>query len=484
MALLSAGCPADPDGDAGPTDDASDLTGSTDPTDASDGVTDTDTDTTPPETGETGDTGAVYVPPTLGAACSPTANPLRFTCHVTVDPPQPVQVRFAKSDGSGLARTHTSDAAVAEHDVPLYLMAGDTDYDWTAELLGRDPSDTAAVQVAGTLTTGVPEVDAMTWIDVEGVSSVPYVGTHQPCNDEAIAVIYDTVTGELLWYHELDPNGTLGFFDMIRFTEDHTVLGETGPSIAEVDLAGNDVVRFVRDVDYSGFLHHDVTKHDGYIYALFQDTGTPTLDGFDVFDGAGLVASWYARDTLYIPGNAFGDWMHTNTIFVDDNGDVVLSSWGQDTVLKIAGDWNQPDFGQQIWAMDGDGGGGFGDDYDIDWSGVDGSDAFRDQHDVHFMSDGRLLMLDNGHGRGLVLTVDQVGLTATADATYPTVQSACGPQGTAAEAAGGNVMVGCSGNDLLEYTPGNPEPVWSAETQCLGGSGGASVVRWYALDGW
>ena len=36
---------------------------------------------------------------------------------------------------------------------------------------------------------------------VTGTSSVPMIGTHLPCTNDAVAVIYSTETGHLLWYH-------------------------------------------------------------------------------------------------------------------------------------------------------------------------------------------------------------------------------------------------------------------------------------------
>ena len=43
-------------------------------------------------------------------------------------------------------------------------------------------------------------------------------------------------------------------------------------------------------------------------------------------------------------------------------------------------------------------------------------DEFRRQHNLTLREDGRLQLLDNGNGRGLVFSLDEVALEAVADA--------------------------------------------------------------------
>jgi hypothetical protein len=439
-------------------------------------------DTAAPPTGDTGDT----VPPaTLTATCAPTDNALRFDCTVTVEPPQPVQIRFAPQDGSGPERIHVSDVEAAEHDIGLYLMRPQTSFVWTAETLTAASSRATATDATVpdlVVTDPLPAFLDGAHLAVTGAASVPYVGTHHPCDASATVVVFDTVTGDIVWYDTLDGGGTLGFFDMFQFTEDHTILGETGPSVVEVDLRGRELLDLRRNVDYDEYFHHDLFKRNGHIYAIYQDGGTPTLDGLIVFDAVTgvVVADWAARDSLDIPSDATGDWMHTNTVWVDEGGDIYLSSWTQDSILKIAGDWTQPDFGTQQWALAGLGSAGFGSDFETDYTPVP-DDGFRDQHNVSFTPDGKLLMLDNAHGRGLQMTLDEVAMRARAKAEFPTNDWVCGPQGTAQAVTSGNVFVGCSGPELLEYDTAGIQ-VWSADAGC--DSGRPSVVRWYPLEDW
>lgn len=478
VALLG-GCAAD-SGDTG--DDGGHTSADTDspPADTDTDPTPVDTDTT--DTDDTPTTAAYPKPTVLTAFCTTMPNVLRVDCAVTVEPAQPVQIAFAKADGTGPTRVHTSDLVATDHSIVLYFLEPDTDYDvsLTATTWPDDPVyETSALP-------GIPPLDVRSSLAVTGVSSVPMMGTHLPCNGDAIAVIYSSETGRMLWYQSLDPAGTLGFLDMIQFTEDHTVLGETGPSVVEFDLRGQEVIRLDSGTDYNAYLHHDIFKRNGQYYLLYQEdgpAGTPLLDSFIVLDSTGLeIARWRSFENLDIPISAAGDWMHTNTIYVDATGDVFLSLLGQDSILKIEGDLASPDFGTHLWTLAGAPGMGLGQDFTVDWSVVDGPNAFGDQHSALLRHDGRLMFLDNDNGRGLVITVDDAAMTATVDEAWETVQASCGPQGTARDSVIGNSFVGCSGDDMTEYDPTMGE-VWSAEVDC-GAGGFVSMARFYPLDGW
>jgi hypothetical protein len=115
---------------------------------------------------------------------------------------------------------------------------------------------------------------------------------------------------------------------------------------------------------------------------------------------------------------------------------------------------------------------------------VGGQDSFVDQHSVNRRADGKLQLLDNAHGRGLVIDLDEVALTATVEQANDTRQNSCGPQGTAQSTAAGNAIVACSGDWVREYDS-TGTMVWEAEAVCLnGGPFAPGVTRWYSLDGW
>ncbi len=459
-----------------PSGDSADDGAPTDPPEPED----TDTvpaDTDPPDTDEPGTPG-----PTITAVCSPLANALRFSCLVTVDPPQAVQLTYAKTDGTGPERLLTSDLVQNEHEIIVYFLEPDTDYTVTASA----PAAPGELTTTSSLLPGIPPVGVRSALVVDGVSSVPMIGTHEPCNNDATGVIYSSETGKLLWYEELEPSGMFGFLDMIQFTEDRTILGETGPSVVEVDLLGQELFRLDNGSDYEVFLHHDIFKQNGLYYLLYQESfppGAPLLDSFMVVDALGAeVAHWRSVDHLDIPGSASGDWMHTNSIYVDETGDVFLSLLGQDSVLRIEGtDVLDPDWGAHTWTLAGQAGMGLGQDFVVDWSQVEGDNGFGDQHSALVRNDGRLMFLDNDNGRGLVISVDETLMTATVEESWDTVEAGCGPQGTARDSLAGNSFVACSGDNLREYSP-SAGLVWSAEVNC--GGAFTSVARFYPLDGW
>jgi hypothetical protein len=474
--VFFAGCDSNKP-DAEPEDSEPSTPEDTDPGDPSTGPPETETSTEPT---------------LLEVTCAPTQNALRFQCTVEVEPAQPVELTFARQDGLSVTRTVSSDAVATSHVLPLYFMAPTRDYDVTAWATAW-PGQVVTTSV----TTGAPLVESS--LAIEGTSTMGMIGTHFPCSSLAVAVVYDTATGDLLWYQLMDQGGQLGSLDMVQFTDDFTVLAESQGDVIEVDLMGTDILRLdalddafgvTADGAFGNF-HHDIAKHDG-VYAVFYQEyyggsgwNADILDTVILFDGTGTeLTRWYPIDHLPLPDDWGGDFLHTNTIFFDDNGDILLSWLGQSTIAKIEGDWTQPDFGTPIWTLAG-GQGEVGNTITTDWSAIEGPSTFREQHSLIERPDGRLQLLDNANGRGLVISIDEATATATVDATYPTREDRCGPQGTSRSTLGGNAVVGCSGDWVREYDAGTGSMIWEAGVQCPTSGGfreGAS--RWYPLDGW
>src|SRR5262249_1742771 len=147
------------------------------------------------------------------ATCTPTGNVLRYTCDVSVDPPQPVQVSWARADGLGPTRVHTSDTVAADHTLDVYFLAAQQDYELFASTVANPD---AAVEVD--FTTGTPPSAVGSSLVMTGTSTMGLIGTEDPCDKGAFAVIYDTSTGNLVWYEDIDPGGQLGLLNMVRFT--------------------------------------------------------------------------------------------------------------------------------------------------------------------------------------------------------------------------------------------------------------------------
>jgi hypothetical protein len=273
--------------------------------------------------------------------------------------------------------------------------------------------------------------------------------------------------------------------NMVQFTEDRTVLGQTSVNVVEVDLMGRDVLRKANTDRF----HHDLFRRHGKTWILYsRQTGSLTLDGFVVWDAAGNELSrWFEQDALPIPPGATGDWAHTNSLWVDEQEDVLLSLHTQDAVVKVDAS------GALQWVLAGRATSGLGQDFAVNWSAVSGADSFSAQHNAAWRSDGRLQLLDNDSGRGLVMSVDEPRLQAAVEESFSAGAPRCGPQGTTTDTAAGGTLVGCSGASIREYGPGAGAPTWSGTLVCANGAtfgGGAGPganmgpVRWYALEGW
>lgn len=386
----------------------------TEPTDGS--PTDADTDSGPAETGrapeETGGTTttndtAATGDTTLDLACEPTDNPLRYGCTVHVTPARAVEVTFHRTDGLSVERTVHS-ASASDHTVPIYLLAPEREYELTARAGGAE--------VTTTFTTAAVPQGVDVHLEATGVSGIQWIGSKNPCNGAATAVIFDASTGEIVWYDNLVSPGNFSKLDMFRFTPDGTVLGETGEDIVEIDMMGNEIAHLVGIRTLLGAgdtfwgLHHDVFSRNGLYYVMYHRSypghgASDLLDVVTLLDATGTVVTEFDPiEHVELAAGWFGDWLHTNSIWVDENQDMILSWAARDAVAKIEGDPASPDFGDVLWVMDSKNPDTFGSapPIGVDWGPA--TEGFANEHDMGFTPDGRLSLLDNGHGRGMVIT--------------------------------------------------------------------------------
>ncbi|MCB9695621.1 MAG: aryl-sulfate sulfotransferase [Alphaproteobacteria bacterium] len=460
------------------------------PPDTDGSSTDTaETGTTPEETGgtTTTETGTPTGTSTLDVSCEVTEdNLLRYWCTVHAEPAAAIDLTFRRTDGLSVERSVHSDRAT-DHTVPVYLLASDTEYGVTVRGGGAE--------VTTTFTTAVVGAGLDVQVNGTGTSGLGWIGSKNPCNGSATAVIFDMATGQLVWYDNLEETGNFGKLDMVRFTPDGTVLGETGEDIVEIDMMGAEIAHLVgirtllgAGVTFWG-LHHDVFSRNGLYYVMQRHSyegraGSDVLDVVTLLDASGtVVTQWDPNEHMVMQG-WWGDWLHTNSIWVDENQDMILSFAARDAVAKVKGDPNAPDFGDVLWVMDS---GGTRDNWGttpagtIDWGAVTPA-AFGNEHDVGLTATGQLTMLDNDHGRGIVFDLDSGAGAATAIATYATDSAVCGEQGTMSKAPNGHVLVGCLGGALREYDE-NGQLVWELDRPtCASQGNGAGNPRWYALD--
>ena len=480
LLLAGAGCPR-PEEDSPPKE-----TGA--PTD------DTDPTTIPTqETGEPADPISIdcveQQPPaalTL-AGPLPEGNTLRFDCSVHVDPPQPVEVTFQKVNGQGPLRVHASDVAQADHEVTLYLMAPETGYTITATAT-NNREITEEIKV----TTGDLPPGAQAVISTVGESTSPLLGMASPCADAAYVIILDPSTREVLWYQNFALT-VFGFIDAVSFTEDQTVLVIADGSLVEVDLAGNELNRVFSGVDVPGRFHHDAFRKDGLTYVLFSEEVTVgeqlySLDGFYIFDPSyQLIGEWHLKDHITpIPSETslfIIDYSHANSIWVDDNDNVIVSFRHLSAVAQIDGDTSSERFGTIEWAA-----APAVSPLSSDFVVYDGSTPsnFQQQHNVHFLPDGRLTMLDNRiaweeNSRVLELSLDFAGGVMKIEAEYELPQH-CDFQGGAWQTPAGHPLATCAPMRYgYEFDPSTGQILWQGNVSCLD-EFGSYIPRFVPLD--
>jgi len=409
-------------------------------------------------------------------------NVLRAWCEVYTEPQVPVEVRFAPADGLGPERTRVVEAG--ETVVGLYGMSGERDYLWEASAL-----DSPHTRLSGRFTTGVVPEGARVDVEVSGDSTAEHFLIASPCSASGFAVVM-TPAGEVVWYEQLVPEPTVvKNLRGVSWTEDDTVLGVHAKGVEEVDWMGREIFAISEGVHFEENVHHDVFKKDGRVYVLFNEHATFfdedfLLDGVYVFEGADEpVAAWHFQDVFQPPGpeNKSGtiDYTHANSVFVDDQGDILVSMRHLSAVAKLDGDLTSDRFGEVIWRLSGDSSAVFGMDFALD--AVQGKDAaFARQHNVHWLPDGRLAMFDNrAHvqeaSRLIVLDLDEVAMTAEIVETYP-LDEHCRFQGGAWHTEAGNPVATCAPyGRAYEFAAGQPD-AWVYEVQATCDSGQDAYV--------
>ncbi len=163
--------------------------------------------------------------------------------------------------------------------------------------------------------------------------------------------------------------------------------------------------------------------------AIFQE--------IDLTDGR-LLMEWHSLDHVpfeqsYYPIEHDWDYFHINSVDVDLDGDLLVSSRNTHAVYKIARD------GSIVWRLGGK---------DSDFQMLPGS-SFAWQHDARRLPDGTLTIFDNGANpaverlsRGLVLELDEDAMTARMLRQYRHAGVLADSQGNMQTLPHGNVFVG------------------------------------------
>jgi len=439
------------------------------------GTTDTDTDVTvwPTDTDTDLPTNVSF-----DADCLPDpTNALRFICNIFVDPPGPVDVEFYKVDGTGPVRTHGSDDVAAVHEVWLYLMEETSDYQWRAR-----PRDDQATFLQDEVVTGELPDGAQIVPTVTGVSTSPYFLLNSPCSVGGYAIIVNS-QGVVLWYHDYEQPVGASIIDGVNYTEDGTIMAMMDDHVIEVDLMGQELFHTERNIDYFENAHHDMFRRNGITYILYNETilyndDNYIMDGMYVFDeNEVLLHDWKLFDHFQPTRPALGqfgaeDYSHANAVWADDNGDIFFNMRHLSAIAKIVGDPYDANFGDILWRISGD---PTETDFGMDFtmtSTAGGFGDFRQQHNPHLLSDGRIALFDNRMSalemsRVLVMSIDENAMTLNIDEAYD-VPSHCAFQGGAWHTEAGNPVGTCAPRGVgHEFTAGvYDQTVYEIEIDC------------------
>jgi Arylsulfotransferase (ASST) len=171
------------------------------------------------------------------------------------------------------------------------------------------------------------------------------------------------------------------------------------------------------------------SRHGSIQDAIFQE--------IDLASGRVLI-EWHSLDHIalsesYAPVTPDWDYFHINSVDLDRDGSLLISSRSAHTVYKLDRD------GAIVWRLGGK---------RSDFAMGRGS-SFAWQHDARRQPDGTLTIFDNGAtpaveklSRGLILDVDERAMTATLLRQYRRPPILSGSQGSVQLLGNGNVFIG------------------------------------------
>ncbi|HTA35540.1 MAG TPA: arylsulfotransferase family protein [Solirubrobacteraceae bacterium] len=294
----------------------------------------------------------------------------------------------------------------------------------------------------------------------DAASSDPiFIAPYNVVGAQAGAVIADA-SGEAIWENPIADKVTTNF--RVQRYRDSPVLTwwegsiELGHGVGEYVIADSSY-RTVRRVQAGNRLRGDlhefvitprdtalltsyvVTKadlssvggsHSGTIQdAIFQE--------IDLASGEVLI-EWHSLGSVpleesYAEVTADWDFFHINSVDLDWDGNLLVSSRSMHTVYKL--DRN----GTILWRL-----GGKRSDF-----AMGAGTRFAWQHDVRRRPDGSVTIFDNGatpaverRSRALILALDEQAMSATLLDEYAHAKVLAGSQGSVQQHAGGNVFVG------------------------------------------
>lgn len=321
------------------------------------------------------------------------------------------RVHFGESPTYG-STTPWETTATTQHEAVLLGLHGDTEVHLQVELQGDEKSEAVLSDDHSFVTAAIPsDIPSFEVIDpVTNPNIGPWILTSTQTVDGTSALVVIDPEGAPVWYWR--PNGGV---ESVRPTPDGrgviTVAGNV------TDYSNN----FVLEVSWDGVAvetplphaHHDlIVQPDGSwvtLVADYREVDGETVAGDQLVeitpDGTQRVI-WNAFDHLPVVVNSgwalsrlpdIADWTHANGLTADAAGDLYVSLYFPEQVVKV-----EADTGATAWVLGGEGG-----DFVVDV-------PFGPQHAPEVVGDS-IRLFDNGStdSRVVEYTLDVTAGTAT-----------------------------------------------------------------------
>jgi hypothetical protein len=279
------------------------------------------------------------------------------------------------------------------------------------QLVGRQTYDLALLAYADPAYMGMAAIDQdaeIVWYyeQEEGVFAIAQKDNH--------SLVFNNIPGGRM--REIQPDGTV--IHEVVDEMDGTICAPFGRWHHEMKIIpGNRVLTLgseIREIDDP--LTNGAVLITGDTIEIWDiDAGTVTriFSEFDVLDPI-------ADQILINPEQRFfwrgcdgsvpsEDWTHSNSLWVMDDGNILISMRQLNQLIAI-----DPDSGQLVWRLGGPG---------SDFAFPDASDEFHFQHSAKQLPNGNILLFDNGnlrpeedggeYSRALELELDMVNMTAS-----------------------------------------------------------------------
>jgi hypothetical protein len=390
-------------------------------------------------------------------------NALRATCTFAVDPPGPIALTLTPEAGGGPVLVRELEGP---GEIPVWRMTAETRYEWVAR--------SGDGELSGDFTTGSLPPQATLRVDPEGDPGPDDVLFVVDCGEvgqnEPTAVVVDP-EGRVVWYQPLTadlppgPHRAVG----LEFSEEGTLLAVVDQDrVREYTLDGTLVKELIAgDQGSAEVLHHDVFRRDGRTFVLnarIQEVGGVDyiVDGLSGFEPDGtLFADWDLSEIATVSGEGgvgavywtdlwpdAEDWSHANGLYVDADGDWIVSLHTFSTVLRIEGDPADPAFGTPVWVLDGSGTSPWPSDFVVtDPDGLTDDEVFGHQHHPSLLPDGSMQLFDNGDqivdpARVLRLGLDEGAGEAQIRGSWP-LGEICPIEGSAYVLSDGTLLATC-----------------------------------------